>query len=333
VTRRWLAHVASAVIVLVGVAGAVLVAVRGRSSGTPAAGASASVAAPTFGASLPVTAPSAHDSTGSAAFTDPATVATVLADVKTAVQTVESFDYRHLDTARAAGDKVSAGGFLGRYNTSLTGSAATSARASHTIQSATVEKAGICSVSGSRATALVVGRVQVTDDNDPAGVTQPITLGVTLQKTDAWRITDLGDVSTTARFPATPPGDAGLGAAVLAAGHEVVDLLSYTRNNFAADLARALGGLTSTLAAGQRSGAAALRAAMVSGGYDYAGLVRSIGVESASGSSVLLLVCATGYQVGNTGGSISSGPVRYEVGVQFIGGRWLVSEYQSLDSS
>jgi hypothetical protein len=333
VTRRWPAYLVSAVILLVGVAGAVLVAVRGRSAGTAATGASPSLAAPTFGASLPVSAPPAHGSSSSAAFTDPATVATVLAQVKTAVQTVESFDYRHLDTSRAAGDKVSAGGFLSRYDTSLTGSAAASARASHTVQSATVEKVGICSLAGARATALVVGRVQVTDDNDPAGNTVPVTLGVTLQNSDAWRITDLGDLGTTATFPAAPPGDAGLGAAVLAAGHEVVDLLSYTRNNFRADLARALDGLTSTLAAGQRSGAAALHAAMVAGGYDYAGLVRSIGVESASESSVLLLVCATGYQVGNTGGSISSGPVRYEVGVQFTGGRWLVSEYQSLDSS
>ena len=45
-----------------------------------------------------------------------------------------------------------------------------------------------------------------------------------------------------------------------------------------------------------------------------------------------MLVCATGSRLDNTGKALESGSLRYEVGVTYTGGRWLVSEYVPLGS-
>ena len=66
---------------------------------------------------------------------------------------------------------------------------------------------------------------------------------------------------------------------------------------------------------------------------DYAGEVRSVGVEGASGSSVLLLVCATGLLAPARQPAPKSGTERFEVGVEYVKGRWLVSEYLALPST
>ncbi len=324
------ALIAALLVVALGAAVVVVILVRrhtGSSSPAAAATASGSIA-PQPIASLPIASPTATGSISTAEFTDASAVSGVLAAANTAVQTVDSYDYRHLAAAKVAGDKVSTGDFLTRFNTSLSGSIKASARSAKTVQQATVEKIGITSLSGNQATALAVGRLQVVDTAHPGGRTTPLTLGVTMQSDGGvWRISNMTDLGANGTLTAAPPGTPGLAAAVTAGARGVVDLLSYTRNNFTADLNRALDGLTGTLRAAQQAQASALKSAMLSGGFDYAGAVRAVGIESASGTSVLMLACATGSRLDNSGKVSASGTLRYEVGVTYTGGRWLVSEF------
>jgi hypothetical protein len=327
--------VGAAAVVVVGIATAATVVLVHRHAGPAARAATAAGSTapqPSIGASLPVATPSAADTSSIAQFSDAASAGAVLAAAKTAVQTVDSYDYRHLAAAKAAGDRVATGAFLQRYDQSLSGAAAAAARSSKTVLQATVEKVGICSLSATQATVLTLGRLQSSDAAHPGGTTTPVTLGVTLRNEGGtWRIGEMADLGSTGSVPATPPGTIGLTAAVTAGARETVDLLSYTRNDFTADVARALAGLTGPLRTSQRAQANALLSAMTAGGFDYAGVVRAVGVESASGTSVLMLVCATGYRLGDSGKSLDSGPVRYEVGVSYTGGRWLVDEFVPLD--
>lgn len=323
---------------LVGALAAVVLVLAVRHS-SPAPGAGASIeAAPSFGASLPVTTPSAATgpaagrAAGDAEFADPTGVQAVLAAASTAVQTVDSYDYRHLDAARAAGDKVSTGAFRSGYDSALRKLAGAAADA-HTVQQAVVQKIAVTEFSDDDAGVLVFGRLDVTTRADPAGASEVLASGVTLQRSDGtWLISAMTDLSEQGEFAATPPGNAALVAAVTAAGHEVVNLLSYRRADFAADFDRALAGLTGPLRAQQAQRRADLLRSMTRSQTDYAGLVRSIGVESASGPDVLLLVCATGYSVQAKGSRQQSGTERFEVGVRYVGGRWLVSEYLALPS-
>jgi hypothetical protein len=329
------ALIAALVVVAIGVAAVVVILVRRNSdtsSGAAAATAHGSIA-PQPSASLPIASPTATGATNSAEFTDQSAVSGVLAAAKTAVQTVDSYDYRHLAAAKRAGEKVSTGAFLTRFDTSLLGSIKAAASKAKTVQQATVEKVGISSLSGNQAAVVALGRLQITDTDHPGGHTTSLTLGVTLQSSGGtWRISDMTDLGSNATLQAIPPGTPGLTAGVTAGAREVVDLLSYTRNNFTADLGRALAGLTGTLRAAQQAQASTLKSAMLSGGFDYAGEVRAVGIETASGTSLLIIVCATGSRLDNTGTALESGSLRYEVGVTYTGRRWLVSEYVPLGS-
>ena len=328
------------VIVLLGVAGAVLVLVRTRPE-SPSAGAgeeSASIAAPpTFGASLPISAPAPTTSPTAAAgaeLTAPAAASAVLAAAQTAIETVDSYDYRRLDKDRVAGDAASTGGFRARYDASLH-ALARSARRTKTVQQAVVQKLALTSLSAHAAGVLVFGRLETTTAADPAGATGDLAAGVTLQRVDgAWRISDTTDLIDDGEFVAAPPGNAALVQAITAGAREVVDLLSYSRADFTADFNRALAGLTRDLQTQQLSERDQLLHAMNQAQSDYAGQVRAIGVESASGTSVLLLVLATGYEVSAVRSAQPlSGTERFEVGVEFVHGRWLVSEYLALPSA
>lgn len=321
-------------IVLVGVLVTVVVVVLAR-RGTP--GAAAVAAPPSFGASLPVHTPAAATGTpsgraaGDAELTDASDVQTLLAAATSAIQTVDSYDYRHLAADRTAGDKVTSEQFRPRYDVAMQ-QLARSAAAAHTVQQAVVQKIGVTALDGNQAGVLALGRLDISTRTDPAGSSVALTAGVTLQRAGAgWLITGMTDLADQGEFSATPPGNAALLAAVTAAGHEVVNLLSYRRAEFAADFARALAGLTGPLRAQQAQRRPALLAGMTRTGTDYAGQVRAIAVESASGSSVLVVVCATGYSTVG-GARPQSGTERFEVGVQYMGGRWLVTEYLALPS-
>lgn len=329
------------VIVLLGVAGAVLVLVR-TCPGSPSAGAageqSASIAAqPTFGASLPISAPApttAPTAAADAELSAPAAASAVLAAAQTAIETVDSYDYRHLGKDRLAGDAASTGGFRARYDASLH-ALARSADRTKPVQQAVVQKLALTSLSAHTAGVLAFGRLETTTAANPAGSTGDLAAGVTFQRVDgAWRISDTADLIDDGEFVAAPPGNAALVQAVTAGAREVVDLLSYSRADFTADFNRALAGLTRDLQTQQLSERDQLLHAMNQSQSDYAGQVRAIGVESASGTSVLLLVLATGYEVSAVRSAQPlSGTERFEVGVEFVHGRWLVSEYLALPSA
>jgi hypothetical protein len=325
----------AALIVTAGVVAALLVVLLGR--GSDATGDRAAVAAPpSFGSSLPITAPSAAASGAAgrdAQLRDPATVTAVLDAATSAIQIIDSYDYRTLVRNRAAGDGVSTGAFRDRYDASLRGAIATSAVKERTVQQAVVQKVAVTSLSpdGSAAGVLAFGRLLITDSANPGSTTSPLASGVTLRKVGgAWRISDMVDLADRGTFTADPPGNAALLAAVTAGAREVVDLLSYDRASFTADVNRALDGLTGALRSQQAQRAQSLASTMAAQHMDYAGAVRSVGVESASGSSVLLLVCATGYELVDGTRAPQSGTERFEVGVTRTGGRWLVSEYLAL---
>lgn len=324
----------TASIVLIGVAGAVLVAVLARHT-SPSANGNDIAALPSFGASLPISAPStAGSADGNAALSDPSRAQAVLAAAQTAIETVDSYDYRHLDRNRAAGDAASTAGFRTRYDASLTALAGTAAT-TKAVQQAVVQKIALTSLSGDTAGVLAFGRIELTTAADPAGTTSDLAAGLTLHRAaGAWRISDASDIGSQGEFVAHPPGNAGLLAAVTAGAREVVNLLSYSRADFTADFNRALAGLTDTLRREQLTKRDGLFRAMTQAQSDYAGQVRAVGVESASGTSALLLVLATGYEVGaSTGSQPVSGTERFEVGVTFVHGRWLVSEYLALPSA
>lgn len=330
----------TAAIVVAGVIAAValVLVTRGRST-TSLTGPAASIAAqPSFGASLPVSTPAAASSRGSgssagdAELSDPSGVAALLSAATDAIQAVDSYDYRHLDKSRAAGDAVSTGGYRGRYDEALASLQRTAGKAK-TVQQATVQKIAVTSLAGDQAGVLAFGRLDVTDSADPAGTSKILASGVSLQRSGStWLISDMTDLSDQGTFAATPPGNRALVSAVTAGAREVVDLLSYSRTSFDADFNRAIDGLTGPLRIQQLRRRGGLEQSMNSTQTDYAGQVRSVGVESASGSSVLLLVCATGYSVRATGKQPLSGTERFEVGVEFVGGRWLVSSYVALPS-
>ena len=216
---------------------------------------------------------------------------------------------------------MSTGAFLTRFNTSLLGSIKNSARTAKAVQEATVERIGIASLSGNQASVLALGRLQVADTTHPGGHTSPLTLGVTLQNSGgSWRISDMTDLGTNGTLPATPPGTPGLTAAVTAGAREVVDLLTYTRNNFAADLNRALGGLAAPLRAAQQTQGKSLESAMLSGGFDYAGRSARSGRERVgdvgADARVRDRVAAS-----HKGEALASGTQRFEVGVTSMAGR------------
>ncbi len=249
------------------------------------------------------------------------------------IQTVDSYDFRRLAANRAAGDAVSTGRFRTRYDASLRG-LRTSAVKAHTVQQAVVQKLAVTSLSGATAGVLAFGRLDITTTADPDGATSVLASGVTLQRAGStWRISDMTDLAEQGTFVATPPGNTALVEAVTAGAREVVDLLSYARASFDADFDRALDGLTGPLRTQQEQRRAGVEQSMNQTQTDYAGQVRSVGVESASGTSVLLLVCATGYSAQASSAQPVSGTERFEVGVQFVGGRWLVNSYVALPST
>lgn len=333
------ATVATIAILVAGVLAAVVLIVLDHAHSKDASTGASIGAVPSFGASLPISSPAGAPASGSsataanAAFDDASGASALLTAATNAVQIVDSYSYRTLDKDEAAADAVITDSFRARYDTALNGLSA-AARKAKTVQQAVVQKIAVTSMSGDTAGVLAFGRLDVTNTANPGGTSLELASGVTLQRVGtAWRISDTTDLSNQGTFVASPPGNAALLAAVTAGAREVVNLLSYARATFDADFARAIDGLTGPLRTHQIQQRAGLEQSMNQSQTDYAGVVRSVGVEGASGSSVLLLVCATGYSLQPGSAAPRSGTERFEVGVENVKGHWLVSEYLALPST
>jgi hypothetical protein len=306
----------------------------GSTSQSTSASTSPSSAAPSI-AQLPIVAGGAGDGSGPAQFSNPDVVAGTTAAAKIGVEAIDSYDYHDLNAAITSGLLVTTGQFQTSYRAAMTGAVAATAPTTQTVQRCTVEKVGITSVSAdlTRASVLIFGRLSTTDTT--TGTTPrvtPVTLGVTLDNVGgSWLISAVNDFSTTTG-QAQPPGTRALFDAAVAGAQEVVNLLSFSRANFDADFGRALAGLTGPLLAEQQGLRASTLATLNAGHEDYLGEIRCIGIESANGDSVIMLVAATSYSVGDDGTRSVQTLPKVEIGVTRINGAWLVNQFQAVAS-
>jgi Mce-associated membrane protein len=287
-------------------------------------------------ARLPIVGTASPTDPGQAVFTSPDVVTAVLTAAKAGVEEIDSYDYRHLDDAIQSGLSVTTGAFQTSYRAAMTGAVAGEAPTSQTVQRCIVQKLGITSISsnGQRASTLVFGELQTSDTSTGTTPhTTAITLGVTLdQVAGTWLISAVSDFSTGSG-KAQPPGTGALVAASLAGAQEVVNLLSFRRADYDADFARALAGLTGPLLAEQQGQKSSILAAMTAAKVDYTGDVRCIGIESASGDSVIMLVAASSYEVAPDGTRTLQTLPKLEIGVVRVQGRWLVDQFQAVGSA
>lgn len=113
-------------------------------------------------------------------------------------------------------------------------------------------------------------------------------------------------------------------AAMSAASQEVVNLLTYTRKDFDADFQRALSGMTGQLLSDQQKLKDKTLAAMTKNKIDLKGEVSEVALEGADDNgNVLVLVSATGYQVGANGTPVPATYARFELTMTRQGDKWL----------
>ena len=268
-----------------------------------------------------------------AAFTDPTTAAAALLAGRTAVQTVDSYDYRTFARDRAAGRALTTGVFQAGYDTSMNGSVQQHALQTHTVQSCTVQRVGLVSLDGKaeQAVVLVFAVLSVTDDQHADAQTSPVSLNVTLQLVDGnWLIAAMADVSQLVQSQVQPPGNAELLAAA-AAGRQAVDnLINYRRARFAADFQRSLTGLDATAAEQQKQNESSIRAQLSAGNYDLVGSVAEVAVEDAGFDAATLLVTGQRYQQTDDGNHTALPALRAEVPMIHSGSRWLVAQFTTV---
>lgn len=273
------------------------------------------------------------DVTGSslgAAFTDPPTAATVLLDARTAVQGVDSYDYRTFARDRAAGHALTTGVFQAGYDESMSGSVQQHAQQNRTVQSCTVQRAGIVSMdSGAQqAVVLVLAVLSVSDSAHPDAQRSPVSLNVTMQRVGtSWLIAAMADAGQLVQSDVTAPGTPALLAAIGAGRKAAGNLINYRRASFAADFQRSLAGLGPTAAAQQRDNEASIKDGMTSGNYDLVGDVVEVAVEDAGFDAATLLVIGNRYQVSDDGNRTSLPALRAEVAMTRSGNVWLLAQF------
>lgn len=123
-------------------------------------------------------------------------------------------------------------------------------------------------------------------------------------------------------------------AAMTAASQEVVNVLTYSRQNFEADFQRALSGMTGDLLADQQKNKDKTRAAMEKNKIDLKGEVSEVAYSGTDeAGNVLVLISATGYQVPADGTPVPTTFARFEMTMQRVGGKWLASNLESVGLS
>jgi hypothetical protein len=256
-----------------------------------------------------------------------------LAGAASDIVAVTTYDYRSLDEALQAGLSVTTGRYRTAYEQALTGPLAAAARSGHVLHEFAVLKLGIgqLNAAGTEAKVLIFGQQQVTDDSTHGKqVNSPVTLTATIQRTGPrYLISDLAQNAN----PGLPAGSPDLTVAADSAATEVVNMLSYRRAAFAADLQRALSGATGALRTQLQQAAAATKATMTKGGFDLSGTITAVAVEQAQGDTVTMLVAATVNRLVAASAAARSTPVRYEITVnRAANGTWLASQAGVVDA-
>lgn len=221
----------------------------------------------------------------------------------------------------------------GAYRAALTGPGAAAARAHHVVQTFQQLAAGIGEIdaTGTHAKVLVFGEQTRTDDRHDGARTSTITLTATIERSGNTYL--ISGVDTSGTNAGLPPGSPDLTFAAEAGRAEVVNMLSYRRTGFAADLQRALDGAIDPLRSQIARTAPDTKAALTAGRYDLSGTVTGVAIQSAQGTRVALLVAATGYQVARDGTRTPETDGRYEVSVVRAGGRWVTSGVAPIEAS
>ncbi len=260
-----------------------------------------------------------------ALLTDPSAAQAYIAAASSEVVIVSESDYRNLDAALESGLSVTTGAFQTRFRDALTGANAQARRANHGSTNIDVLQVGIGQVSsdGNQAKVLIFARLRQTgDDVDTGSANTLVTLTPTLvRKGDQFLISDLEQGVNAG----VPPGTTGLRAAAEAARSEVVNTLTYSRADFAADLARVQQGATAALGKQLSGNAAALKSMLSKGNYDLSGAVTSIAAQGTGGNTASFLVAATGSRLPTKGAPTVVTNGRYLVSVQLVAGSWLAT--------
>jgi hypothetical protein len=119
--------------------------------------------------------------------------------------------------------------------------------------------------------------------------------------------------------------------AVLAAGTEAVNLLTYSRKNFAADWNRALAGATGGLRSDHAKQRAQTLSTMTKNKVDWRADLQQKAFESADEKgNVLVLITINGYLVSDSGQRSSVAPQRLELTMVEQGGKWLASDLSAV---
>jgi hypothetical protein len=228
---------------------------------------------------------------------------------------------------------VTTGIFQAGYDESMNGSVQQHAQQNHTVQSCTVQRAGIVSMDTGtqQAVVLVLAVLSVTDTAHPDGQSSPVSLNVTMQQVGtSWLIAAMADAGQLVQSDVTAPGTAALLAAIDAGRTAVGNLINYRRANFAADFQRSLSGLGPTAAAQQRDNEASIHDGMTSGNYDLVGDVVEVAVEDAGFDAATLLVIGDRYQVSDDGNRTSLPALRAEVAMTRSGDAWLLAQFTTV---
>jgi hypothetical protein len=258
-----------------------------------------------------------------ASLADPAAATAFLAGAASDVAAVTSYDYRALDDALNAGLAVTTGSYRSAFRAALTGQLADTARRTHAVHTFQTLALGIGEMSTHTAQVLVFGEQTVTDRNTgPSGVSTPVTLRATMVRTgDRYLISDLVEGANAG----LPPGGPDLPVAAEAGRVEVINLLSYQRDDFDADLQRALSGATGALRTEIQANAPDTRTAMVRGQYDLSATVTAVAVERANRDTLTMLVAAAASRLVD-GRAPDVTDMRYEVTVVRAGAGWAASQ-------
>jgi hypothetical protein len=117
-------------------------------------------------------------------------------------------------------------------------------------------------------------------------------------------------------------------AAVTAASVEAINVVSFSRKNFAADFARALNGATGGLKSDLTSKKALTLSTITTGKFDLSGTVATPGAYEGltdNGNQLLVLITVTGFKVADDTSQNSSTVQRMELTMQQVHGKWLAS--------
>lgn len=272
---------------------------------------------------------------GAAGFTDPAAAAAAMTAARSAVQVVDSYDYRSLDDALASAVAVSTGPFRARVQDSFAGSLRSAATQLRTVQVCHVLAVGLRGMNedGTAADLLVFAALAVTDTRSPAEPrSSPLTLSVSMSRIgDEWLLSEMTDLSAAPAPDAPAPGSAGLAAAVQTAAQGAVDLLSFRRESFDSDFRRALDGLTDELAAQQRANEQEIRTAMTNGRFDLTAQSLAAAAEQADGDTASVLVAVRAYRDPDSGPPQLAAQGRYRVELIRQDERWLLANIAPID--